>query len=88
MIHLARKRDLINSFQKHENDTGSMEVQIAVLTERIKELNDHLRTNKKDYSTKRGLMSMVTRRRCYLDYLKRTDVPAYRSMVDRLGLRK
>jgi len=90
--HLAlspdRKQELIKSFQIHENDTGSPEVQIAILTERINYLNEHLKINKKDHHSRRGLLKMVGARRSLLDYLKNNDFDRYRSIVTRLGLRR
>lgn len=83
-----RKQELIKSFQIHENDTGSPEVQIAILTERINYLNEHLKINKKDHHSRRGLLKMVGARRSLLDYLKKNDFERYRSIVTRLGLRR
>jgi len=83
-----RKLELIKSFQIHENDTGSPEVQIAILTERINYLNEHLKINKKDHHSRRGLLKMVGARRSLLDYLKKNDFDRYRSIVTRLGLRR
>lgn len=83
-----RKQELIKSFQIHENDTGSPEVQIAILTERINYLNEHLKKNKKDHHSRRGLLKMVGQRRALLDYLKDNDFDRYRNIVTRLGLRR
>ncbi len=83
-----RKQELIKGFQIHENDTGSPEVQIAILTERINYLNEHLKSNKKDHHSRRGLLKMVGQRRALLDYLKDNDFERYRSIVTRLGLRR
>ncbi len=83
-----RKQELIKGFQIHENDTGSPEVQIAILTERINYLNEHLKLNKKDHHSRRGLLKMVGQRRALLDYLKDNDFERYRSIVTRLGLRR
>ncbi|MGE5390022.1 MAG: 30S ribosomal protein S15 [Deltaproteobacteria bacterium] len=83
-----RKQEIIKSFQIHENDTGSPEVQIAILTERINYLNEHLKINKKDHHSRRGLLKMVGARRSLLDYLKNNDFDRYRSIVTRLGLRR
>jgi len=83
-----RKQELIKSFQIHENDTGSPEVQIAILTERINYLNEHLKANKKDHHSRRGLLKMVGARRSLLDYLKKNDFDRYRTIVTRLGLRR
>lgn len=83
-----RKTQLILEFRTHENDTGSPEVQIAILTENINNLNGHLRTHKKDHHSRRGLLKMVGQRRNLLAYLRESDVQRYRSVVDRLGLRR
>ncbi|EJL39376.1 30S ribosomal protein S15 [Brevibacillus agri] len=83
-----RKTQLIQEFRTHENDTGSPEVQIAILTENINNLNGHLRTHKKDHHSRRGLLKMVGQRRNLLTYLREADVQRYRSVVDRLGLRR
>jgi len=83
-----RKTQLINEFRTHDNDTGSPEVQIAILTENINNLNSHLRTHKKDHHSRRGLLKMVGQRRNLLAYLRDTDVTRYRNLVDRLGLRR
>ena len=85
---MATKQEIIAEFQLHEGDTGSPEVQIALLTERINHLNEHLKLNKKDHHSRRGLLQMVGRRRGLLNYLKDTDIERYRSIVARLGLRK
>jgi small subunit ribosomal protein S15 len=83
-----KKQEIIKSFQIHENDTGSPEVQIAILTDRINYLNDHLKVNKKDHHSRRGLLKMVGQRRSLLDYLKKNDFERYRTIVTRLGLRR
>ncbi|GEB30897.1 small subunit ribosomal protein S15 [Brevibacillus sp. 1238] len=83
-----RKTQLIQEFRTHDNDTGSPEVQIAILTENINNLNGHLRTHKKDHHSRRGLLKMVGQRRNLLTYLREADVQRYRSVVDRLGLRR
>ena len=83
-----RKEELIKAFQIHENDTGSPEVQIAILTERINYLNEHLKANKKDHHSRRGLLKMVGQRRSLLDYLKEKDFDRYRNILPRLGLRR
>ena len=85
---MATKQEIIAEYQIHEGDTGSPEVQIALLTERINHLNEHLKLNKKDHHSRRGLLQMVGRRRGFLNYLKDTDIERYRSIVARLGLRK
>ncbi|MBE5785070.1 MAG: 30S ribosomal protein S15 [Clostridiales bacterium] len=82
------KQEIIATYQTHEGDTGSPEVQIALLTERINHLNEHLKINKKDHHSRRGLLKMVGRRRGLLNYLKEIDIERYRSIVARLGLRK
>lgn len=87
-ITRERKTELINEFKVHENDTGSPEVQIAVLTEEINNLNEHLRTHKKDHHSRRGLLKMVGRRRNLLTYLREKDVARYRELIQKLGLRR
>jgi small subunit ribosomal protein S15 len=87
-LSAEKKEELIKAYQIHENDTGSPEVQIAILTDRINYLNEHLKINKKDYHSRRGLLKMVGQRRSLLDYLKRKDFERYRSIVTRLGLRR
>lgn len=82
------KKTLIENFQVHESDTGSPEVQIAILTNKINYLNDHLRTHKKDHHSRRGLLKMVGHRRNLLNYLRKKDVNRYRETVAKLGLRK
>lgn len=83
-----KKQEIIKAFQVHENDTGSPEVQIAILTDRINYLNEHLKANKKDHHSRRGLLKMVGQRRSLLDYLKDNDFDRYRNIVTRLGLRR
>ncbi|WP_349410542.1 30S ribosomal protein S15 [Pseudalkalibacillus sp. SCS-8] len=87
-ISQERKNDLIKEYKTHENDTGSPEVQIAILTEQINELNDHLRTHKKDHHSRRGLLKMVGKRRNLLTYLRKKDVTRYRTLINKLGLRR
>ncbi|KRG09734.1 30S ribosomal protein S15 [Lederbergia galactosidilytica] len=87
-ISQERKNEIINDFKIHDTDTGSPEVQIAVLTEEINKLNDHLRVHKKDHHSRRGLMKMVGRRRNLLTYLRNKDVQRYRELITRLGLRR
>jgi small subunit ribosomal protein S15 len=82
------KSEVIQRFAKHDGDTGSPEVQIALLTARINELTEHLREHKKDHHSRRGLLMMVGQRRRLLDYLRRQDVDRYRALVSELGLRK
>jgi len=83
-----RKDEIIKAYQVHETDTGSPEVQIAILTERINYLNEHLKINKKDHHSRRGLLKMVGQRRALLDYLKKKDFDRYRNIVTKLGLRR
>jgi small subunit ribosomal protein S15 len=83
-----RKQSLIGDYRRKDNDTGSPEVQIAILTTRIGELTGHLRTHKKDYASRRGLLMMVSRRRRLLDYLKRVDPQRYLEIIRRLEIRK
>ena len=85
---LRTKTDIIAEHRRHDTDTGSPEVQIAVLSERITSLTEHLRTHTKDHASRRGLLKMVGRRRRLLDYLSRTDVERYRAIIARLGLRR
>lgn len=83
-----RKQEIIAKHARHEGDTGSPEVQIALLTERINSLTDHLRTHKKDHHSRRGLLMMVGKRRGLLNYLMREDIERYRAIIKELGLRK
>lgn len=87
-ITQERKQELINEYKTHENDTGSPEVQIAVLTEEINNLNEHLRVHKKDHHSRRGLLKMVGKRRNLLNYLRNKDVTRYRVLIQKLGLRR
>ncbi|MFD1018231.1 30S ribosomal protein S15 [Thalassobacillus hwangdonensis] len=87
-ITQERKNEIINEYKTHENDTGSPEVQIAVLTEQITSLNDHLRTHKKDHHSRRGLLKMVGKRRNLLNYLRKSDITRYRELIKSLGLRR
>jgi small subunit ribosomal protein S15 len=82
------KLAIIEEYKTHEGDTGSPEVQVALLTHRINNLNEHLKTHKKDHHSRRGLLKMVGKRRKLLDYLKEKDVERYRNLIERLGLRK
>ena len=82
------KSEIIATYGRHEGDTGSPEVQIALLTARINHLNEHLKNNKNDHHSNRGLLLMVGRRRGLLDYLHDTDIESYRSLLEKLGLRK
>lgn len=83
-----RKSEIISQFQQSEGDTGSSEVQIALLTDRIQYLTDHLRKNKHDFETRRGLLRLVGQRRRQLRYLSKTNVARYRTVLERLGLRR
>ena len=82
-----KKKTLIEQFRVHDGDTGSPEVQIAILTERVNSLTEHFRVHAKDFHGQRGLLRMVSRRRRLLEYLKRTDLAKYRQLIDELGLR-
>jgi len=88
VLESKRKEALINDFRVHEKDTGSPEVQVAILSERISYLTDHLKSHGKDHHSRRGLLKMVSKRRGLLDYLKKKDVERYRSLIARLGIRK
>ena len=83
-----QKTDLIVNFATHDGDTGSPEVQIALLSNRITYLTEHFKSHAKDHHSRRGLMKLVGRRRRLLDYLKKTDLDRYRSIIDKLGIRK
>jgi small subunit ribosomal protein S15 len=87
-LSTEKKQEIIKAYQVNENDTGSPEVQIAILTDRINYLNEHLKANKKDHHSRRGLLKMVGQRRSLLDYLKKSDFDRYRNIVTRLGLRR
>jgi len=87
-LSIEEKRAIIEKYRVHDSDTGSPEVQVAILTERINYLTEHLKTHKKDHHSRRGLLKMVGRRRALLDYLKDADIERYRAILDRLGLRK
>lgn len=88
MISKERKAEIIKQYGRAPEDTGSPEVQIALLTERITELTKHLKNNKKDHHSRRGLLKMVGQRRGLLEYLKKTNIEGYRELIERLGLRK
>lgn len=88
MLNKDQKTEIIKEFQKDEKDTGSPEVQIAILTQRIKELTEHLKVNKKDHSSRRGLFKMIRRRKGLLNYLMENDIERYREVIEKLGLRK
>ena len=83
-----QKTDLINTYRVHDTDTGSPEVQIALLSNRITYLTEHFKTHAKDHHSRRGLLKLVGRRRRLLDYLKNVDVERYRTIIDKLGIRK
>ena len=82
------KKDIIDEYQVHETDTGSPEVQVALLTNRINELTEHFKVHKKDHHGRRGLLKLVGRRRRLLEYVKKQDVERYRGLIQRLGLRR
>ncbi|HEU5299163.1 MAG TPA: 30S ribosomal protein S15 [bacterium] len=84
----VKKTEIVDRHRRHESDTGSPEVQIALLTERITQLTEHLAAHKKDIHSRRGLLMMVGQRRRLLSYLQKTDLPRYRQLVDNLGLRR
>jgi len=88
MITTEEKQAIIAKYATHEGDTGSPEVQIAILTQRINDLNAHLANNQKDFHSRRGLLKMVGKRRNLLKYLQNTDIERYRAIVKKLGLRK
>ena len=88
MITKEKKTAIINEYARKPGDTGSPEVQIAILTARIQELTEHLKVNQKDHHSRRGLLKMVGKRRGLLDYLKKTDLEGYRSLIVKLGIRK
>jgi len=87
-LNKERKEEIIEEYKRHEDDTGSPEVQIAILTKRIQELTDHLRVNKHDESSRRGLLKMVGRRRRLLSYLRRKDYKSYLALTEKLKIRK
>ena len=87
-LQVAQKAQVVKQYQRAGNDTGSPEVQIALLTERINSLAGHFKSHVKDFHSRRGLLKMVSQRRKLLDYLKRSDADKYRSVIERLGLRK
>lgn len=88
MISKEKKAEIIKTYGRTPEDTGSPEVQIAILTARIQELTEHLKVNKKDHHSRRGLLKMVGQRRNLLEYLKSKDLEAYRALIEKLGLRK
>ncbi|MFA5623483.1 MAG: 30S ribosomal protein S15 [Bradymonadales bacterium] len=87
-LHRDVKSEIVNKFGRHQGDTGSPEVQISLLTERINVLTEHFKTHKKDFHSRRGLLQLVGRRRRLLDYLRDSNVQRYRELVAQLGLRK
>ncbi|AAM24610.1 MAG: 30S ribosomal protein S15 [Caldanaerobacter subterraneus] len=88
MLDKEKKAEIINKFKLHETDTGSPEVQIALLTERINRLTEHLQVHKKDHHSRRGLLKMVGQRRALLNYLMKKDINRYRAIIEKLDLRK
>jgi small subunit ribosomal protein S15 len=88
VLDAERKGAIINDFRAHEKDTGSSEVQVAILTAKISYLTDHLKSHGKDHHSRRGLLKMVSKRRGLLDYLKNKDIERYRTLIARLGIRK
>lgn len=87
-LHQERKSELVAKFRTHEKDTGSPEVQVALLSERISQLTEHFKTHKKDHHSRRGLLKLVGQRRRLLDYLKSKDTARYKKLIDGLGIRK
>lgn len=88
MLATEKKQEIINNFKKHEGDTGSPEVQIAILSERITYLTEHFKVHKKDHHSRRGLLKLVGQRRRMLDYLKSKDLDRYKVVIERLGIRR
>ena len=88
MLAREQKTHIIETYKTHASDTGSPEVQIAILSQRINELTDHFKTHQKDHASRRGLLMMVSRRRSLLDYLKKFDVERYKTVIQKLGIRK
>jgi small subunit ribosomal protein S15 len=88
MTNVEKKKEIVKQFGRNENDTGSPEVQIALLTERIKYLTGHFKDHPKDFHSRRGLLMLVGRRRRFLDYLKKINVESYRKIISTLGIRK
>jgi small subunit ribosomal protein S15 len=87
-LTVEKKTELVQNYQTHQNDTGSPEVQIAILSEKITYLTEHFKTHAKDHHSRRGLLRMVGKRRSLLDYLKDKDVARYKTVIERLGIRK
>jgi small subunit ribosomal protein S15 len=88
VLATERKQQIIGEYRTHQTDTGSPEVQVAILSERIGELTDHFKSHKKDHASRRGLLMMVSKRRSLLDYLKKYDSERYKAVIQRLGIRK
>jgi small subunit ribosomal protein S15 len=88
MLDTVKKEEIVSTYRTHEGDTGSPQVQVALLTERINQLTEHFKTHKKDNHSRRGLLKMVSQRRSMLDYLKRRDIEQYHELITRLGLRR
>ena len=88
VLHVEKKEEMIERFKLHEADTGSPEVQVALLTHRISYLTEHVKEHKKDHHSRRGLLILVGRRRSLLDYLKNKDIERYRSLIGKLGLKR
>jgi small subunit ribosomal protein S15 len=88
LINHARKSETIQNYRQHETDTGSPEVQIALLTERINDLSEHFKKHEKDHHSRRGLLKLVSQRRRLLDYIRRTGPDRYQALIERLGLRR
>ncbi len=87
-LETAKKQEIIKEYQTEKNDTGSPEVQVAILTTRIEELSSHMQTHKKDFHSRRGLLAMVAKRRKLLDYLKNKDEGRYKKLIESLGIRR
>ncbi len=88
MLHVEKKTELVNKFKTHDKDTGSPEVQVALMSERITYLTEHFKTHAKDHHSRRGLLKLVSQRRRLLDYLKSKDQNRYKKLIDSLGIRK
>ena len=88
MLAKQQKQEIITQYRTHNNDTGSPEVQIAILSERIGDLTEHFQTHKKDHASRRGLLMMVSKRRSLLDYLRKSDTERYKAVIQKLGIRK
>ena len=87
-LNVEQKKIIIDDYKQHESDTGSPEVQVAILTKRINDLTEHLRTHKKDHYSRRGLLKLVGQRRRFLNYLQRENLEGYRALIKELGLRR